>query len=101
MPQDISIAEAQLLGLFLQSLAYGVYLVTLGVCVRALFCSHAKSRLVWLYAVAVISMCVFTTCDMARSVRLDLDAFVWHGHGEFSAFDNILDSLVLLKVSKI
>jgi hypothetical protein len=74
------IDEAQIVALFMEAVAYGIYLVTLGLCVKALFWGSTgqKDRYNWpLVAVAGL-MCVFATSDLAFRLLHNLDAFIFY-----------------------
>lgn len=94
--------EAQLVALFMEAIAYGVYLVTLGICARALFWDRLGLRRTvnWPMVVVVVLMAVFATIDVALGLRHNLDAFVfYHGPGgPDGEFDNISEWINVMKV---
>jgi Kef-type K+ transport system membrane component KefB len=72
--------EAQLVALFMEAVAYGIYLVTLGMCLRALFWGSTgkKERYNWPLIIVVGLMFVFCTLDVAIGLRHTLDAFIFY-----------------------
>ena len=94
--------EAQIVALFMEAVAYGVYLVTLGLCVRALFWGRAgrKERINWPLVVVAALMAVFATLDVAFGLRHNLDAFIFYkGPGGADAeFEDISYWVNVMKV---
>jgi hypothetical protein len=84
MSPPFLIDSAQIVGLFMETLLYGVYLVTLGQCLHALLWSpaehrfRAKNKIHWPMLVAAILMFTFATLDVAFGLRHNLDAFVYY-----------------------
>ncbi|TFK39227.1 hypothetical protein BDQ12DRAFT_744594 [Crucibulum laeve] len=76
----LSITEAHLLGLFVQSLCFGVYLVTAGFTIPPLLCTgnrFRRSREVnWVMLLGASALCIFITFDMVLSFYHSLLAFV-------------------------
>jgi hypothetical protein len=73
--------EAQLIKVFMEAVAYGVYLVTVGMCVRALFWENIgrrRERLNWPLIVVAALMCTFATMDVSFGLRHNLDAFIFY-----------------------
>lgn len=106
MADAIPIAEAQLISFLAESVTYGIYLLTLGLCVHVLVGRpvEKKSRqrdscLV----VVVVLMSVILTLDMALTVRHNLDAFCF-SVGPDSAtieFENISYWVNVMKTADI
>lgn len=76
---DFPIDTAQLVALFLESLFYGIYIVTFGMCIQALLFTgraHASRR----YYLLIVALLLFTfaTLDVAFLLRHVLDAFIWY-----------------------
>lgn len=99
MADALPIAEAQVLLLFLASLAYGVYLVTLALCVRT-FAAGARARGRWLLVAATALMVVCITMSVGIWVREHLRAFVWYTGpgGPEQAFAEVSTATVVLSV---
>ena len=99
--------EAQIVALFMESVFYGIYLVTLAQCLRALLWSPLenkfKSRLNWPMLVVTILLAVFATLDAAFGLRHLLDAFIfWKGPGgAIEELNNISYWVNVMKVRPI
>ena len=97
--------EAQIVALFMESVAYGIYLVTLGLCIRALFWGSTgkKDRYNWPLIVVAGLMCIFATLDTAFGLRHNLDAFIFYkGSGGANAeFEDISYWVNVMKVRTI
>ncbi|KAJ7431323.1 hypothetical protein FB451DRAFT_1157165 [Mycena latifolia] len=82
MAPPFLIDSAQIVGLFMETLLYGVYLVTLVPCLYALLWSpadhHFKNRIHWSMLTAAILMFTFATLDVTFGLRHNLDAFVYY-----------------------
>lgn len=78
------IAEAQMVGLFMECVAYGMFLVTFGLCIKALLCRRDQLVLKplrdvhWGMFVVAILMFIFATFDVAFGLRHNLDAFIFY-----------------------
>ena len=73
--------EAQLLSLFFESVAYGIYLVTFGMCLRALLWSTAPGqprRYNWPSIIMAGAMFVCATLDTVFNLRHNLAAFIFY-----------------------
>ena len=88
--------EAQLLSLFFEAVAYGIYLVTFAMCMRALLWSTApagSSRTASLRASIIVAgaMFVCATLDTAFNLRHNLDAFIFYkgGGGASQEFEHM------------
>jgi len=75
--------EAEIVALFVESIFYGIYLVSFGACIRALFSGAGiYSSLNKAMLVVAILMAIFGTLDLALGLRHALQAFIWyHGPG--------------------
>lgn len=97
--------EAQLVALFMEAVAYGIYLVTLGICARALFWDRLGFRhaVNWPMVAVVLAMAIFATIDVALGLRHNLDAFIFYSGpgGADGEFDNISNWVNVMKVSAV
>ena len=103
MAQSFPVAEAQIVALFMEAVAYGIYLVTLGLCARALAWGRAgerRARFNWPLVAVALAMFVFATLDVAFGLRHVLDAFIfYHGSGGPDAeFEDISYWVNVMKV---
>ncbi|KAH7882652.1 hypothetical protein F5I97DRAFT_1816635 [Phlebopus sp. FC_14] len=95
MADGFPVTTAQIVGLFMECILYGVYLVTLVQCLRALLWSDAESsfkrKANWPMLTVALLMGLFATLDVAFGLRHNLDAFVYYtGPGGATAeFANI------------
>ena len=94
--------EAQLVALFMESVTYGIYLVTLGICAHVLFWDRQglRQRINWSMVTVVTLMAVFSTLDVALGLRHNLDAFIFYTGpgGPDGEFDNISNWVNVMKV---
>ena len=94
--------EAQIVALFMESVAYGIYLVTLGMCVQVLFWgrSEEKKRLNWPLITVTALMFIFATFDVAFGLRHNLDAFIFYkgAGGADAEFEDISYWVNVMKV---
>ena len=100
--------EAQLVALFMESIAYGVYLVTLGICVRVLLWgrvvgSRMRRTINWPMVAVVALMAVFATLDVALGLRHNLEAFILYSGpgGPDAEFDDISNWVNVMKVTVV
>jgi len=73
--------EAQIVALFMESVAYGVYMVTFAFAVRILFFTKRfkwSSVNNWALASATLALAIFATLDVALGLRHCLDAFIFY-----------------------
>ncbi|KAF8208510.1 hypothetical protein K438DRAFT_1712167 [Mycena galopus ATCC 62051] len=101
---DFPITEAQLVGLFLESVFWGIYLVTFFLCLRALlFNAELEPRrlrdLNWPMLALVFVMGTFATLDVVVGLLHNIQAFVmFKGPGGAAAdFSNISDWVNIVK----
>lgn len=96
------VAEAQIVALFMESITYGMYLVTLVICARALFfdAQGIKRILNWPMIVVMTLMAIFATLDVALGLRHNLEAFIYYSGpgGPAAEFDNISYWVNVMKV---
>ncbi|KAH9923360.1 uncharacterized protein B0H18DRAFT_1015365 [Fomitopsis serialis] len=73
------IAEAQLAALFMQSIAYGIHVVTFAACMYAWFWRHRTLRASnrWPWMVVAIALFIFGTIDVCFNFYHNLVAFVF------------------------
>ena len=99
----LPIDEAQLISLVLESITYGVFLVTFGMCVRELFVGRTTGKRLtynWpLIAVAAL-MFILETMNIVCSIKFNHDAFIrYKGPGGASAvFHKISYTVNVMKV---
>ncbi|KAJ7719956.1 hypothetical protein B0H16DRAFT_1218975, partial [Mycena metata] len=79
--EDFPITEAQIVGLFLESVFWGIYLVTFFLCLRSLlFKANFElkwfSDLNWPMLLVTLIMCVFSTLDVAIGLMHNIQAFI-------------------------
>lgn len=100
----LPIDEAQIVALFMEAVAYGIYLVTLGMCLHALFLGNTgrKERYNWPLIVVALTMFLFATFDVAFGLRHNLDAFIFYkgSGGPTEEFKDISYWVNVMKVRK-
>lgn len=92
------------MALFMECITYGIYLVTLVVCVRVLFWDQhgfKKSGINWPMVIVTFLMATFSTIDVSLGLKHVLKAFIfYHGPGGPNAeFDDISYWVNVMKVS--
>ena len=101
---DFPVDVAQLVALFMEAVTYGIYVVTLALCVRSLFWGRhgLKATVNWPMAAVTALMCVFATLDVALGLRHNLEAFVYYTGpgGPAAEFDNISYWVNVMKVCR-
>jgi len=102
MAPAFPVNEAQLVALFVESVAYGIYLVTFGMCVRLLFWDsrgERKRHLNWPLVLTTFLIFVFATFDVAFGLRHALVAFVFYSGagGSAEAYETISDWVNVMK----
>jgi hypothetical protein len=76
----LSVATAQLIGLFFESILYGIYLVTFGICLTPRTYPHPGRlrlpvwKLPWPIALVTLVICVMGTVNLALTLVLILDS---------------------------
>ncbi|KAH7882665.1 hypothetical protein F5I97DRAFT_1931275 [Phlebopus sp. FC_14] len=102
MADDFPITTAQIVGLFMECILYGVHLVTLAQCLRSLLWSDAensfKRKINWRMLTVALLMGLFATLDVALGLRHNLDAFVYYtgpdgAAAEFASISNWVNVL--------
>lgn len=97
--------EAQIVALFMEAVAYGIYLVTLGMCIQVLFWGRTgrKERYNWPLVAVAASMFIFATFDVSFGLRHNLDAFIFYkgSGGPDAEFEDISYWVNVMKVGVI
>jgi len=76
---DFPVDVAQMVGLFMECILYGVYLVTFGMCMRALLSKRTANASIKYHMVLVsLLMFTFATLDVAFGLRHNLEAFIYY-----------------------
>jgi hypothetical protein len=96
------VAEAQLVALFMEAVTYGMYTVTLAICVRALFWDRQglKHNINWPMVAVTVLMAAFSTLDVALGLKHNLEAFIFYAGpgGAAAEFDDISYWVNVMKV---
>lgn len=102
MADSFPVDEAQIVALFMECIAYGIYLVTLGMTIRALFWGRSgkKERYNWTLIIVAALMFIFATFDVAFGLRHNLDAFIFYKGpgGAIAEFEDISYWVNVMKV---
>lgn len=99
------ITEAQIVGLFLESVFWGFYIITFVLCLRSLLFEATwelkrPSKLNWPMLLVTLAMCIFATLDVAIGLMHNIEAFVLYTGpgGALEEFSNISDWVNIIKV---
>ncbi|KAF7353728.1 hypothetical protein MVEN_01058000 [Mycena venus] len=102
--EDFPITEAQIVGLFLESVFWGIYLITFFLCLRSLLFNSNYDRkrlseLNWPMLAVCLCMCAFATIDVAIGLLHNIQAFVLYQGpgGAAEEFSNISDWVNIIK----
>ncbi|KAJ6595600.1 hypothetical protein DFH09DRAFT_973684, partial [Mycena vulgaris] len=102
--EDFPITEAQIVGLFLESVFWGIYLITFVLCLRSLlFTANFELKrfrdLNWPMLVVSLSMCACATLDVAVGLMHNIEAFILYkgSGGATQEFSNISDWVNVIK----
>lgn len=77
-----AMAQAQLAALFMQSVAYGVHMVTFGACMYSWFRRPSDSRSSMRWMVVAVAFFVIGTCDVSFNFYHNILAFIeYKGRG--------------------
>ena len=102
MSTAFPVTEAQIVALFMEAVTYGVYVVTLAMCIRSLFWDRQglKTKINWAMVIVMVLMAIFSTLDVALGLRHNLDAFIFYSGpgGPAAEFDNISYWVNVMKV---
>ncbi len=106
MADNLGISEAQILGLFLASVFWGIFLVTFFQCMRHLVWDakgdlRPAKTINWpMFCVAML-LAFFSTFDVALGLMHAIEAFIeYHGPGGSDArFTGLTDWVNIMKVS--
>ncbi|TFY76644.1 hypothetical protein EWM64_g7368 [Hericium alpestre] len=82
--------EAHIIVLFLQSLFYGIYLITFVQCINVLWFNRRRKGVPWPFTIVLLLLFIFATLDLALSLRFVLIAFIWY-KGPGGATQEFLD----------
>jgi hypothetical protein len=103
--EDFPITEAQIVALFMESVFWGIYLVTFFLSLRSLLFTNNFERrrfstINWPMVVVVFAMCSFATLDVAVGLLHNIQAFVLYkgAGGAAEEFSNISDWVNITKV---
>ncbi|KAJ7844902.1 hypothetical protein B0H14DRAFT_3868192 [Mycena olivaceomarginata] len=106
--ENFPITEAQIVGLFLESVFWGIYLVTFFLSLRSLLFSKNFDRrrlsdLNWPMLVVIFAMCSFATLDVAVGLLHNIQAFVLYkgSGGAAEEFSNISDWVNITKAVNV
>ncbi|PSS29864.1 hypothetical protein EW026_g7441 [Hermanssonia centrifuga] len=84
MEDSFPITVAQTVALFLESIFYGIYLVTLGHCSRTLlfesdrFVLKRRKEIKWIMVTAALLMAIVATLNVSFILRHILNAFIYY-----------------------
>ncbi|KAF8579889.1 hypothetical protein K439DRAFT_348554 [Ramaria rubella] len=97
-PSDFTISEARLVGLFMQSMFFGVYLVSFAALIRVMFFSSRANSIHRPMLAAAIAMFIVATLGVTSLLKRNFDAFIWyHGPGGSDAeFEDISNPINVL-----
>ncbi|KAJ7903797.1 hypothetical protein B0H14DRAFT_3421976 [Mycena olivaceomarginata] len=102
--EDFPITEAQIVALFMESVFWGIYLVTFFLSLRSLLFTNNFERrrfstINWPMVVVVFAMCSFATLDVAVGLLHNIQAFVLYkgAGGAAEEFSNISDWVNITK----
>lgn len=78
MTSVFPLTEAELVGLFMECIVFGIYLVTLFATARVLLWDPVgrRKKCNWPMVIVMCLMAVFATMDVAMGLKRNLDAFV-------------------------
>lgn len=100
-----TIDKAQIVGLFVQSVFYGVYLVSFAFCLRCLLWGDeskfkSRSSIHWPMVVVTLLFMMFLTFDLSLGLMHNIKAFVLYTGpgGALAEFSNISDWINVMKV---
>lgn len=103
-----AISEAQLIALFVECILYGVFLVSLGHCLRALLFIREdvhqglkiRTNINWKLFVIALLLCLFATLDIAFGLRHCLDAFIYYDGPAEEEFNDSANWVSVMKVCR-
>ncbi|KAF7353742.1 hypothetical protein MVEN_01059600 [Mycena venus] len=102
--ENFPITEAQIVGLFLESVFWGIYLITFFLCLRVLLfnSNYDRKRLSdfnWPMLTVCLCMCAFATMDVAVGLLHNIQAFVLYKGpgGPAEEFSHISDWVNIVK----
>ncbi|KAJ8464014.1 hypothetical protein ONZ45_g17385 [Pleurotus djamor] len=92
---SFTVDKARLVGLFLECIAYGIFLITFPLCIRALLWTQGRMRSLasvnWLMLIAALLLAFFVTFDVIITLIWHIKAFVTYKGpgGPVTAFTDI------------
>jgi len=93
---------AQIVSLFVESVFYGIFLITFFHCLRVLAWEdgHIKSwkRVHWKMLIASLLMFIFASLDVAFGLRHNIEAFVYFQGGAIEDFERLSDWVSVMKM---
>ncbi|KAJ8481848.1 hypothetical protein ONZ45_g15164 [Pleurotus djamor] len=105
---EFTIDKARLVGLFLECIAYGIFLVTFPPCIQALIHADGRFRkpasINWLLLLTALIMASFVTFDVILSLVWNIQVFVnlrISGHDVPTEFNDISDWINILKTANL
>lgn len=104
---DFPITEAQLTGLFVEAVVFGIHIVTFGFCLHALLTDNGRKKrwrdVQWVMVVVAVALFVIATFDLALGFYHNIKAFVFYTGqgGALAQFINISDWINVCKVRKL
>lgn len=106
MADTFTIDKAQIVGLFLESVFYGIFLVSWFPCLRALLCDSGfkpRAKIHWPMLIVAVILGIFATLDVAFGLLHNIQAFVLYtgAGGAIEEFSDISDWVNVMKVYKI
>ncbi|KAF5349941.1 hypothetical protein D9756_009069 [Leucocoprinus leucothites] len=88
--RKFEIDAAQVVGLFMESIFYGIFLVTFLECLRVLFIMDGRlkpaGRIHFTMVFAALAMFLFASLDVAFHLRHNLDVFIYSGGNAIQEF---------------
>jgi len=103
---EFPITEAQLTGLFVEAVVFGIHIVTFGFCMHALLTDNGRKKrwrdVRWVMVVVAVALFVIATFDLALGFYHNIKAFVFYTGqgGALAQFMNISDWINVCKVRK-
>jgi hypothetical protein len=106
--EKFGISAAQIVGLWMETLFMGFYLVTCGFALRA-FLWHddgrfkRRSEINWISFITAICLCIVAVFDVALGLLHNIQAFIFYTGpgGSDEEFTNISDWVNVMKVSRL
>lgn len=105
IPNTFPIEETTMIGLSLEWVFYGIFLVTFFLCLRALVWDSGferRTNIHWGLLAVAVALCIFATLDVALGLLHNIQAFVLYTGpgGAVEEFSDISNWISFSKVSK-